>query len=409
MNHLHASRTLLSAIVDRGCQPLARTRSPFSRLAVFTSLSVTLGLPGALHAQRYLQTNLVSDVPGLAPLTDPNLVNPWGLSRSATSNWWVADNGTGRSTLYNGVGTINALVVTIPNVPTITQPSTPTGTVFNGTPDFLLGPNQPALFLFVTEEGTLSGWNPGVNRLNAILKVDNSGRAGYKGLAIGQINGANVLYAANFSGGTIDVFDKNFQPVDLGRHAFRDRRLPRHYAPFNVQAIGNLIYVAYARHDDGDLDEIPGPGRGFVNAYSPDGVLQRRLQWGPWLNAPWGIALAPADFGRFSGLLLVGQFGSGKIAAFDPASGKFRGLIRGENNRTLRIEGLWALSFGSGAPGSGPANSLYFAAGIDDEAHGLFGTLTALPDLPRHDDHHRHHKDKDHDDDGRGDRDHDND
>jgi uncharacterized protein (TIGR03118 family) len=205
-------------------------------------------------------------------------------------------------------------------------------------------------------------------------------------MAIGQINGANVLYAANFFAGTIDVFDADFAPLVLPARAFWDKHLPRNYAPFNVQAIGGLIYVAYAKQDEEKIDEIAGVGRGFVNAYSPDGVLQRRLQWGGWMNAPWGIALAPADFGALSNMLLVGQFGSGKIAAFDPASGKFRGLMRGERGRPVRIEGLWALAFGGGVANNGATNALYFTAGIDDEAHGLFGTLTAIAKPDRDDD-----------------------
>ena len=262
--------------------------------------------------------------------------------------------------------------------------------MFSGSSDFkvgLPGTNQPARFLFATEEGTIAGWNPGANPTVAITKVDGStSGAVYKGLALGQIGAANYLYAANFHTGKVDVFDGTFAPVDLGANAFRDPHLPRGYAPFNVQAIGDKIFVAYAKQDREKIDEVTGPGRGFVNAYTTSGVLSLRLRWGPWFNAPWGIVQAPADFGRFSGMILVGQFGSGKIAAFDPATGKFRGMMRGANHRSVKIEGLWALSFGNGA-NAGPLNTLYFAAGIDDEAHGLFGTLTPLPDPVRmHDD-----------------------
>jgi len=211
-----------------------------------------------------------------------------------------------------------------------------------------------------------------------VLEVNNSaGGAIYKGLALGQANGANYLYAANFGNSSVDVFDKAFQPVNLGAWAFRDRHLPKDYSPFNVQAIGDMIFVTFAQHMPGESDETAGPGRGFVDAFSTSGELLMRLQSGFWMNAPWGLALAPADFGKFSGMILVGQFGSGKIAAFDPVKGHFRGLMRGAHGRPIRIEGLWALSFGNGA-NAGPANSLYFTAGIDDEAHGLFGTLTPL-------------------------------
>jgi uncharacterized protein (TIGR03118 family) len=324
----------------------------------------------------YEQTNLVSDVAGLAAATDANLVNPWGLSRSAAGPWWVADNGTGRSTLYNGEGAIQSLVVTLPNVPGAADPSAVTGTVFNGVAtDFLIAPGQPAHFLFSTEEGTISAWNSGPN---GALVVNNAGKAVYKGLALASANGVTRLYAANFQAGTVDVFDTSFQPVDLGAGAFRDPRIPPNYAPFNafnVQAIGDSIYVTFAQKEAGSIDEVHGPGRGFVAVFSPQGEFQKRLRWGAWFNAPWGVALAPADFGRFSNTVLVGQFGSGKIAAFDPESGEFRGLLRGDHGRPLMIEGLWSLSFGNGA-NAGPVNTLFFTAGIDDEAHGLFGTIT---------------------------------
>lgn len=347
-------------------------------------IASSLGLTSSAIAQhRYQQTDLVSDVAGLAPVTDANLVNPWGLSRSATSPWWTANNGTGTSTLYNGLGVKQALIVTVPGPAGSSEAGTPTGTVFNGSSDFkvgLPGTNQPARFLFATEEGTIAGWNPAANPTVAITKVDWSAQgAVYKGLALGQVGTVNYLYAANFHAGTVDVFDANFAPVNLGANAFKDPHLPKGYAPFNVQAIGDKIFVTYAKQDAEKIDEVAGLGRGFVTAYTTNGMLSMRLKWGPWFNAPWGVALAPADFGRFSNMLLVGQFGSGKIAAFDPATGKFRGFMRGANHRPIKIEGLWALSFGNGA-GAGPLNSLYFAAGIDDEAHGLFGTLTVLPD-----------------------------
>ena len=328
------------------------------------------------ESRRFQQTNLVSDVPGLAAATDPHLVNPWGMVASATSPWWVVDNGTGLSTLYNGVGAILPLVVTLPPIPATTDPSAPTGIVFNavGT-DFLLPSGTAARFIFAGEEGTISAWNGGTA---AVLKANNAGSAVYKGLAIATNNGAQRLYAANFMTGTIDVFDSLWQPAVLGAGAFHDPELPEGYAPFNVQAIGGSLYVAYARTEEGSIEEVPGPGKGFVNVYSPAGVLQKRLQHGAWLNAPWGVALAPADFGRFGGMILVGQFGSGKIVAFDPVDGSFRGMLRGDTGRPLRIEGLWALGFGNGA-GSGPIGTLYFTAGIDDEAHGLFGKLTPLP------------------------------
>jgi uncharacterized protein (TIGR03118 family) len=323
----------------------------------------------------YQQTNLVSDVPGLAAVTDPHLVNPWGLSVSARGPWWVADNGTGLSTLYNGAGAVQSLVVTLPNVPGSTDPSAPTGTVFNGVAtDFLVAPGKPARFLFATEEGTLVGWNSGTT---GVLVVNHAGTAVYKGLALAQRHGAQALYAANFQTGNVDVFDAAFQPVTLAADAFHDPHVPSNYAPFNVQAIGWSLYVTYAQKESGSIDEVHGPGKGFVSVFSADGVLQHRLQWGAWMNAPWGVALAPADFGRASQQILVGQFGSGRIAAFDASNGEFRGYLRGNTGRPIMIDGVWALAFGNGAS-AGPANTLYFTAGIDDEAHGLFGTLTPI-------------------------------
>ncbi len=341
---------------------------------------VTAGIAAAFASdgppQHYLQTNLVSDVPGLAATTDPNLVNAWGLSASSGSPWWVSDNGTGLSTLYTGTGAVQSLVVTIPNVPGSTDPAAPTGLVFNGVAtDFLVAPGKPAHFLFATEEGTISGWNSGTS---AVLMVNNAGTAVYKGFGLAKMNGAQFLYAANFQSGAVDVFDANFQPVTLAAGAFHDPRVPADYAPFNVQAIGDSLYVTFAQRQPGSIDEVHGPGKGFVSVFSTDGTLQKRLRWGAWFNAPWGVAMAPADFGGASNRILVGQFGSGKIATFDAESGEFRGMLCDAHGRPIMIDGLWSLAFGNGAK-AGPTNTLFFTAGIDDEAHGLFGTLTAIP------------------------------
>lgn len=369
---------------------LGRISSTAAMLAVLglgTTLSLARDNGDDDHDNRpghYQPTNLVSDVPGLAAATDPNLVNAWGLSTSTAGPWWVSDNGTGLTTLYSGTGAVQTLVVTVPALPGATAPSAPTGQVFSSsTTDFLVAPTKPSHFIFATEEGTISGWNGGPN---AVLMVNNAGRAVYKGLALAQRSGANFLYAANFQTGRIDVFDREFKPVDLGAEAFRDPRLPDDFAPFNVQAIGGMIYVTFAQKEADSIDEVHGPGRGFVEAFSTDGVLQRRLQWGPWFNAPWGVALAPAGFGRFSNLLLVAQFGSGKIAAFDPESGEFRGIMRGEHGAPVIIDGIWALAFGNDGA-AGPSTTLFFTAGNDDEAHGLFGSI--LPVADSDDDEHQ--------------------
>ena len=366
------------------------------RLArTFVVVGLGLCLAPLAHAQHYQQTNLVSDQPGMATTTDPDLVNSWGLSRSSGSPWWVANNGTGTSTLYNGVGVKQALVVTIPPAPGNTGTGLPTGTVYNGTTDFQLTPGNAARFIFVTEDGTLSGWNPAVNPTQAVIKIFEP-KAVFKGVAIANNGGSNFLYLANFAGGRIEVFDTAFNRVRLrgdGSHdggfhdgdhdgdshdgAFDDDRLPRRYAPFNIQNIGGNLYVAYARQSSDSAVELHGPGLGFVDVFSPSGRLLRRLEHGPWLNAPWGMALAPGDFGAFSHHLLVGQFGSGEIAAYDIATGDFAGEMRNTADAVLTIDGLWDISFGSGG-NSGPLNSLYFAAGPEEEAHGLLGTLTAV-------------------------------
>jgi len=335
-------------------------------------------------AQQYQVTKLVSDQPGLAQFTDPNLVNPWGLTSSSTSPWWVSDNGTGVSTLYNGAGVKQSLTVTVAPLPspTPTVPATPTGVVFNGSADFQLVANTPttaARFIFVTEDGTISGWNPSVNPTNSILKVNNHGSAVYKGATIAQAGGANFLYVANFFTGTVDVFNKNYVQQTLAAGAFTDPNLPAGFAPFNVQNIGGDIYVAWAKQDAEKHDEVAGRKLGFVDVFDPTGVLLQRFENNPFLNAPWGLALAPSmGFGKASGKLLVGMFGSGQIATFDPVTGEFEGLLRGRKGRPIQIDGLWALRFGNGA-NAGPTTTLFFTAGINDEADGLFGTITPIP------------------------------
>ncbi len=345
------------------------------KLALLTGLVLSLG--GAAEAQHFTQTNLVSDQPGMAAMTDANLVNPWGLSRGSATPWWVSDNGEGVATLYDGTGAARSLVVTIP--PAMGgSTGVPTGTLFNGTMDFQLTPGNAARFLFVTEDGTISGWNPAVDATHAVVKFSDP-KAVFKGAAIVTSNGASFLYVADFSRRRIDVFDTNFQKVrsDDDDHSFRDERIPRGFGPFNVQDIGGNLYVTFAQLDSAMHDEVDGPGLGYVDVFSPSGHLLRRLQHGSWLNAPWGLALAPADFGAFAHDVLVGQFGSGQIAAYDAVTGAFRGLARDTTDAVLTIQGLWALSFGNDAA-AGPATTLFFTAGIDDENHGLFGTLTPV-------------------------------
>jgi uncharacterized protein (TIGR03118 family) len=287
---------------------------------IFVVVLVVSVLPAVTLAQHYKETDLVSDIAGLAIHRDGNLVNPWGLARSPGSPWWVGDNGTGTSTLYNGEGIAfpptGPLVVTIPttkNAPAGTT-GTPTGVVFNGSSDFALAPKMPAIFIFVTEDGTISGWNPGVDPTNAIREVDRADKAVYKGATIGEHNGKRYLYVANFHSAQIEVYDANFKRVHAFDEAFTDddndhdaddRHTRRGFAPFNIQNVGGNLIVAYAEQDSEKKDEVAGAGRGFVNIFSSGGRFLAQLQNGDWFNAPWGIALAPADFGEFSHSLLI--------------------------------------------------------------------------------------------------------
>jgi uncharacterized protein (TIGR03118 family) len=338
-------------------------------------------LPG--QAQHYKQTDLVSDQSGAAATTDTNLVNPWGLARSSGSPWWVSDNGTGLSTLYAGTGTPASLVVTIPTGdPSLSSTGTPTGAIFNGGTGFALAAGKPALFLFVTEDGPISGWNSGVNPTSAVIEVNTKSASVFKGAALATINfspgnSATFLYVADFRKGRIRVYDSSFHPVPLINLLFRDERIPPGFAPFNIQNIGGDLYVTFAKQDDQKHDEVDGAGLGYVDVFSPLGFLLRRLDHGWWLNAPWAVAMASGDFGVYSHDLLVGNFGSGQIDVFDPATGEFQGMLNDASNHPITIDGLWGLSFGSGGT-SGCATTLYFSAGSDGEQHGLFGTITPV-------------------------------
>src|SRR3954469_24772523 len=385
----------------------------------------------SLLSTNVLQTNLVSDLPGVAQVQDPNLVNPWGISESSTSPFWISDNNAGVSTLYNAPGTsntpvsINPLVVSIPTPGApLGATGTPTGTVFNidggATGGFTVkGVDKngkpitaSAAFLFATEDGTLVGWNPAVNPKGfdpakagtySIIAADNSGNnfkksnpakqtgAVYKGLATASSttpifasdpNTTSVLYAANFRSGKVEVYDTNFKSVKLKAGAFADPKLPRGFAPFNVQVLGNKVYVTYARQDATRHDDASGNGRGFVDVFNLDGTpglpggKERLVSRGP-LDSPWGLALAPSSFGALSGDLLVGNFGNGMINVFNPTTGKPLGNLNGADGKPIHIDGLWALQVGNGGSG-GNANSVYFTAGPDHETHGLFGSLTPV-------------------------------
>ena len=343
--------------------------------------------------RNYTETNLVTDkmrqVTG-NPVIDSNLVNPWGIAFSTISPFWVADNGKGLATLYNGSGTKQSLEVTIPLPAGVTSPSpsAPTGTVFNtDTTHFVVtenGKSGASVFIFATEDGTISGWNPTVDGTHAILKKDNSSSgAVYKGLAQASINGATFLYATNFRSGNVDVFDNSFNPVTLASGAFTDSRIPNGFAPFGIQTINGNLYVTYAKQDAAHHDDVEGKGNGFVDVYDPNGKLLQRVAARGTLNSPWGLAVDPAGFGRFSGALLVGNFGDSRINAFDLKHGTFLGQLTGTNGKPLvlnggiketNLKGLWGIAFDNGVP-KGNTNTLYFTAGINAEADGLFGNV----------------------------------
>lgn len=361
------------------------SRAVFARFLVtvlpvcFFITALIASWAGPAMASFYRVVPLVSDVSGLAPNIDPNLVNPWGIATTGIGPFWVADNGAGVSTIYSGSGQPENLVVGIPPAPGGLPPSHPTGLVHNGTSGFEVEPGSPAVFIFATEDGGISGWSPAVNPTQAILKIDNSSAGAiYKGLALALRSGNQpTLYAADFHNNRIDTFDESWSPVSLPGN-FVDPNIPAGFAPFGIVASGDGLLVTYAMVNANGDDAVPGPGLGLVDLYDTNGNLNRRLITQGELNAPWGVALAPADFGDFGNDLLVGNFGDGRIHAFDPATGDFRGSLSDSTGTPLSIEGLWGLLFGNGMNG-GDAGTLYFTAGISGggqvEEHGLLGAI----------------------------------
>ncbi|MGZ4816646.1 MAG: TIGR03118 family protein [Terriglobales bacterium] len=352
------------------------------RNAVLSLVAIALlSLPAA--AQLFKVQNLVSDISdvGTQP-TDGDLVNPWGIAASSTGPWWVSDNATGKMTLYDGNGVKQGLVVNVPQWDN-TPGGNPSGMVFNATQDFKLSNGNPALFMVSTEDGTIQGWNGGTM---SEIKVNGWPNAVYKGLALGSANGANYIYAANFHAGAVDVFDGTFQPHSFGSSAFTDPNLPSGYAPFNVANINGNIVVTYALQDADKHDDVPGLGHGYIDVFDSQGNLMQRLPHVFQLNSPWAMTVAPNGWGNFSGKLLVGQFGSGAIVAFDVAHNRLEGVLQDDAGLPIRINGLWGLGFGNGAK-SGPKDVLYFAAGYFDEAHGLFGSISVANNILGHNGH----------------------
>jgi uncharacterized protein (TIGR03118 family) len=321
----------------------------------------------AAERNSYTVTPLVSDQPGVAPKTDADLKNAWGLTSSATSPWWVADNATNKSTLYRGDGTKQGLVVGVA--------AGPTGTVFNPTNGFVLPVGgTKALFIFDNEDGQVLAWNGAQGTTAVVMHASPDGGI-YKGLAIADTPNGPRLYAADFHNARVDVLDGNFAVVP--NSGFVDPKVKEGYAPFGIQTIGDHVFVTYAKQDEDAEDEIAGQGLGFVDEYDLAGNLVERVAKHGQLNAPWGLALAPEGFGRFAGDLLVGNFGDGQVNAYkEKEDGNFShaGELRGTDHKPLSIDGLWALQLSQGG-NNGPAGTLFFTAGPDDETHGLFGTI----------------------------------
>ncbi len=343
-------------------------------------------LPAHAEDNAYQVHNLVSD--GFLPAdhVDQNLVNAWGIAFNATGPVWIANNGSGTSTLYDGTGMPQSLVVQIPT-PSANSGGNPTGIVFNlvnaatSFPVSAGGKTGGSRFIFATESGLIAGWSPTVDGTHAIVAVDNSSKnAVYKGLAISANGSKQLIYATDFHNAHIDVFDNAFAPVTLAAGAFADPKIPAGYAPFGIQAISGNIFVTYAKQDAAAHDDVHGPGLGFVDVYDPNGVMLDRVATHGRLNAPWGIALAPAGFGKLSNSLLIGNFGDGRVNAYDPKNYTPRGQLDG-----VQIDGLWGLAFGNGFAAQ-PVNTLFFTAGPGDEAHGLYGRIDAAAQSNHHDD-----------------------
>lgn len=334
-----------------------------------------------LLAMPVVQTNLVSD--GFVPAdhTDPNLINPWGVSFSATGPFWVSNAGTGTTTIYNGTGTPVAaagqFAIAIATPEDATRDAVPTGQVFNGgTGGFVIsedGRSASSNFLFATIEGTISGWSPAVAADRSVILLDDRDEgAEYTGLAIASVDdGGKRLYAADFHNGEVAVYDQDLRELA----PITDPFLPGNYAPFNVQVLDGHLFVAYAEQDEAGRRSVAGPGKGYVDEFDLDGHLLHRVAANGPLDAPWGLDIAPASFGEFAGDLLVGNFGDGTVNLFDRETGAFVGKLGGPDGEPIQNDFLWALVNGNGG-NAGDPDTVYFTAGVGDERHGLFGSLT---------------------------------
>ncbi len=340
-------------------------------LGVIPAALLAVGCAGSSgsRARTFLQTNLVSDTAGVAAMTDANLKNAWGISFSPSGPFWISANGTGVSVVYDGTGATQLAPVVIPAAGGATNGPV-TGQVYNGTTDFAIGGSGASVFIFDNEDGVLSAWNGGAGA--SVVSDQSATGAVYKGLAMASTGGANFLYAANFNAGTVDVFDKNFAKTS----SFTDPNAPAGFAPFGIRNIGGQLFVTFAKQNAAKHDDVKGPGNGYVDIFDPNGTLVKRLISQGALNSPWGIAQAPAGFGHVGNALLIGNFGDGRINAYDISTGQFMETLNGGSGQPLVIDGLWALTFGNGGSGGDP-NKLYFTAGPNGEADGLFGYLAS--------------------------------
>lgn len=318
-------------------------------------------------AATFDQINLVSNVPGLAATTDPNLVNPWGMAFTATSPFWISDQGTNNAILTDGAGNINSLVVSVPT--TVGGPQGPTGQVSVPTGSGFLVAGSPAHFIFDNLNGTISAWASGST---AVVEAATPG-AVYTGLALATNGTSSYLYAANSATGQINVFNSSFAPATLPGN-FTDPNAVAGYVPFNIQLIGSSLYVTYAQLGPGGT-ALPG---GYVDVFNTDGTFVERLATGGPLEAPWGITLAPAGFGAYGDDLLIGNFGNGEIDAYS-TGGTYLGTLDGADGLPLVNQDLWALDFRTGGANTNP-DALYFTAGIDNQTDGLFGEIVPTPE-----------------------------
>ena len=382
---------------------ILRDLVPFSVIALLALVASARADDDDKHRNSYAAIPLVSDLKGAAEVQDPVLQNAWGVAFTpAGSPFWIADNATGCATLYNGDGTKVALQVSIPlpgnvvpatdckpvnpNAPPTPTPAAPTGVIWNPTTNpataFLVpGTNLPASFIFVTEDGTVSAWTGGLTPANqAVQAVDNSKTpkpgfgAVYKAAAFGTNVNGDFIYATNFRAGTIDVFDHTYKPASTDG-GFFDPDIPVGFAPFGIQKIDGDLFVTYAKQNAQQHDDVAGPGNGFVDVFDTNGHLLRRFASRGPLNSPWGIARASFAFGRFSGLVLIGNFGDGRIDVFD-SHGEFLGQLKDSRGKPLVIDGLWTLTLGGGAKSS--PDTLYFTAGPNGETDGLFGAIVPV-------------------------------